>query len=31
VFKAGEKKAETAREKSFEPDERPYRQRRQFN
>jgi magnesium chelatase subunit I len=31
VFKAGEKKQEPAREKSFEPDERPYRQRRQFN
>jgi magnesium chelatase subunit I len=31
VFKAGEKKPEAAREKSFEPDERPYRQRRQFN
>jgi magnesium chelatase subunit I len=31
VFKAGEKKPEPAREKSFEPDEKPYRQRRQFN
>jgi magnesium chelatase subunit I len=31
VFKAGEKKPEPAREKSFEVDERPYRQRRQFN
>jgi magnesium chelatase subunit I len=31
VFKAGEKKPEPAREKSFEPDERPFRQRRQFN
>jgi len=31
VFKAGEKKPEPAREKAFEPDERPYRQRRQFN
>ncbi|PYX49691.1 MAG: magnesium chelatase [Acidobacteria bacterium] len=31
VFKAGEKKPEAVREKSFEPDERPYRQRRQFN
>ncbi len=31
VFKAGEKKAEPAREKSFDVDERPYRQRRQFN
>jgi magnesium chelatase subunit I len=31
IFKAGEKKPEPAREKSFEPDERPYRQRRQFN
>jgi magnesium chelatase subunit I len=31
VFKAGEKKQEPAREKSFEPDEKPYRQRRQFN
>jgi magnesium chelatase subunit I len=30
VFKAGEKKPEPVREKSFE-DERPYRQRRQFN
>src|SRR6266704_331072 len=31
IFKAGEKKPEAVREKSFEPDERPYRQRRQFN
>jgi len=31
LFKAGEKKPEPAREKSFEPDEKPYRQRRQFN
>ena len=31
VFKAGEKKPEAVREKSFEPDEKPYRQRRQFN
>jgi magnesium chelatase subunit I len=31
VFKAGEKKAEPAREKSFEPEDRPFRQRRQFN
>jgi magnesium chelatase subunit I len=31
VFKAGEKKPEPPREKSFEMDERPYRQRRQFN
>src|SRR5579862_3154206 len=31
VFKAGEKKPEAVREKSFEPDERPYRPRRQFN
>jgi magnesium chelatase subunit I len=31
VFKAGEKKPEPAREKSFEVDEKPYRQRRQFN
>ncbi len=31
VFKAGEKKPEPVREKSFEPDEKPYRQRRQFN
>jgi len=31
VFKAGEKKPEAVREKSIEPDERPYRQRRQFN
>src|SRR5450755_3632264 len=31
VFKAGEKKPEPVREKSMEPDERPYRQRRQFN
>jgi magnesium chelatase subunit I len=31
VFKAGEKKPEPAREKSFEAEERPFRQRRQFN
>ena len=31
VFKGGEKKPEAVREKSFEPDEKPYRQRRQFN
>jgi magnesium chelatase subunit I len=31
VFKAGEKKPEPQREKAFEPDERPVRQRRQFN
>jgi magnesium chelatase subunit I len=31
VFKAGEKKQEPAREKSFEPGERPFRQKRQFN
>ncbi len=31
VFKAGEKKPEPVREKSFDQDERPYRQRRQFN
>jgi len=31
VFKAGEKKPEPAREKSFDAEERPYRQRRQFN
>ena len=31
IFKAGEKKPEAVREKSFEPDEKPYRQRRQFN
>jgi magnesium chelatase subunit I len=31
VFKAGEKKPEPVREKSFEQDERPFRQRRQFN
>jgi magnesium chelatase subunit I len=31
VFKAGEKKSEPAREKAFEPEDRPYRQRRQFN
>src|SRR5579871_2829309 len=31
IFKAGEKKPEPAREKSFDVDERPYRQRRQFN
>jgi len=32
VFKAGEKKQESReREKGFEPEERPYRQKRQFN
>jgi magnesium chelatase subunit I len=31
VFKAGEKKPEPVREKSFDPEDRPYRQRRQFN
>ena len=31
VFKGGEKKPEPAREKSFEPEDRPYRPRRQFN
>jgi magnesium chelatase subunit I len=31
VFKAGEKKPEPTREKSLEAEERPYRQRRQFN
>jgi magnesium chelatase subunit I len=31
VFKAGEKKPEPVREKAFDPDEKPYRQRRQFN
>ena len=31
IFKAGEKKPEPVREKSFDPEERPYRQRRQFN
>jgi magnesium chelatase subunit I len=31
VFKAGEKKPEPAREKAFDPEERPFRQRRQFN
>jgi magnesium chelatase subunit I len=31
VFKAGEKKPEPQREKTFDPEERPYRQRRQFN
>src|SRR5271155_3439606 len=31
VFKAGEKKPEPQREKSFEKEEPPYRQRRQFN
>jgi magnesium chelatase subunit I len=31
VFKAGEKKQEPAREKAFEQEDRPYRQRRQFN
>jgi magnesium chelatase subunit I len=31
VFKAGEKKPEPAREKSFDLEDRPFRQRRQFN
>ncbi len=31
VFKAEEKKTEPVREKSFEPEDKPYRQRRQFN
>jgi magnesium chelatase subunit I len=31
VFKAGEKKPEPQREKSFDKEEPPYRQRRQFN
>jgi magnesium chelatase subunit I len=31
IFKAGEKKSEPAREKQFEMEDRPYRQRRQFN
>ncbi len=31
VFKAGEKKPEPARDKSFEVEDRPLRQRRQFN
>jgi magnesium chelatase subunit I len=31
VFKAGEKKPEPVREKGFEKEEPPYRQRRQFN
>jgi len=31
VFKAGEKKTEPVREKSFDQDDRPFRQRRQFN
>jgi magnesium chelatase subunit I len=31
VFKAGEKKPEPVREKSFDAEERPLRQRRQFN
>jgi magnesium chelatase subunit I len=31
VFKAGEKKPEPVREKNFESEDRPYRQRRQFN
>jgi magnesium chelatase subunit I len=31
LFKAGEKKPEAVREKSFETEDRPYRQRRQFN
>jgi len=31
VFKAEEKRPEPVRERSFEPEEKPYRQRRQFN
>jgi magnesium chelatase subunit I len=31
VFRAEEKRPEPVRERSFEPEERPYRQRRQFN
>ena len=31
VFKAGEKKPEPVREKSYDKEEPPYRQRRQFN
>ncbi|MGC1373444.1 MAG: magnesium chelatase [Candidatus Sulfotelmatobacter sp.] len=31
LFKAGEKKPEPTREKAFDSEERPYRQRRQFN
>src|SRR6201998_3167608 len=31
IFKAGEKKPEPVREKSFDKEEPPYRQRRQFN
>ncbi len=31
LFKAGEKKPEAVRDKSFEPEDRPFRQRRQFN
>ena len=31
IFRAGEKKPEPVREKSFDPEERPLRQRRQFN
>ena len=31
VFKAGEKKPEPVREKSFDAEEKPFRQRRQFN
>jgi len=31
IFKAGEKRPDPVREKSFEQEERPYRQRRQFN
>jgi len=31
VFKAGEKKQEPAREKAYEPEDRPFRQKRQFN
>jgi len=31
VFKAGEKKPEPVREKNFDPEERPFRPKRQFN
>src|SRR5438270_2302410 len=31
IFKAGEKKPEPVREKTFEAEDKPYRQRRQFN
>jgi magnesium chelatase subunit I len=31
IFRAGEKKPEPVREKSFDPEDRPLRQRRQFN